>query len=382
MKPVLAHVITGLNTGGAEMMLANILAHHQQSHFRPVVYCLAEQGPIADRIRALGVPVHSLDMRSGLPDPRAIRRLARALREEQAVVAQTWLYHADLIGGLAARMAGIPVVWGIHNSTLHGNASSRGLRMVIRVCRWLSPVVPSAIVCVAESAKAAHVAMGYPARKMTVIPNGFDLTRFRPNPDARRRIRAELAIDPDAPVILIAGRFAPLKNHRMFVAAAEIVANRYPETHFVMVGDGLGATNRELTEWVEQTGHPTRFHLLGRQSDMPELLAAADLIALTSNTEAFPLVIGEAMASGVPCVCTDVGDARSLIGDTGRIVPVGATAAFADAIGELLAMPPAKRHALGCRARAKMEAEYDLGRIAARYDQLWQSLESRGKPCA
>ena len=81
MKPVVAHVITGLNTGGAEMMLANILAHHQQSHFRPVVYCLAEQGPIADRIRALDVPVHSLAMRSGIPDPRVIRHLARAFRE-------------------------------------------------------------------------------------------------------------------------------------------------------------------------------------------------------------------------------------------------------------------------------------------------------------
>jgi glycosyltransferase involved in cell wall biosynthesis len=382
MKPVLAHVITGLNTGGAEMMLANILAHHQQSHFRPVVYCLAEQGPIADRIRALGVPVHSLGMRRGLPDPRAVRRLASAFTEERVVVAQTWLYHADLIGGLAARMAGIPVAWGIHNSTLHGNASGRGLRMVIRACRWLSPVVPNAIVCVAESAKTAHVAMGYPARKMTVIPNGIDLTRFRPNPDARRRIRAELAIDPDTPVILIAGRFAPLKNHRMFVEAAGIVANQHPETHFVMVGDGLDATNPELTGWVDQTGHRAQFHLLGRQSDMPELLSAAELVALTSNTEAFPLVIGEAMASGVPCVCTDVGDARSLIGDTGRVVPIGATASFADALGELITMPPAKRHALGCRARVKMEAEYDLGRIATRYDQLWQSLTSGGNPCA
>jgi len=382
MKPVVAHVITGLNTGGAEMMLANILAHHQQSHFRPVVYCLAEQGPIADRIRALDVPVYSLAMRSGIPDPRAIRRLAHAFREEQAAVIQTWLYHADLIGGLAARLARIPVAWGIHNSTLHGNAAGRGLRLVIRACRWLSPVVPNAIVCVADSAKVAHVAMGYPSRKMTVIPNGFDLTRFRPNPDVRRRIRAELELDGSAPVVLIAGRFVPLKNHRLFVEAAGIVATQHPDAQFVMVGDGLGTSNRELAGWVDQTGHSSRFHLLGPQSDMPELLAAADLVALTSNTEAFPLVIGEAMASGVPCVCTDVGDARPLIGDTGRIVPVGATVPFADALGELIAMPAAKRHALGCRARAKMEAEYDLARMAARYDQLWQSLATGVEPCA
>jgi glycosyltransferase involved in cell wall biosynthesis len=114
---------------------------------------------------------------------------------------------------------------------------------------------------------------------------------------------------------------------------------------------------------------------------MADLLAATDVVALTSNTEAFPLVIGEAMATGVPCVSTDVGDARSLIADTGRVVPTGDTLRFAAALLELIELPEDRRRSLGCAARARMEAEFDLGRVAARYDALWQSLATGERPC-
>jgi glycosyltransferase involved in cell wall biosynthesis len=381
VKPVIAHVITGLKTGGAEMMLARLLERHDDSPFRPVVFCLTDDGPVADRIRALGVPVHALGMRRGIPDPFTVLRLARALKRERAVVAQTWLYHADLIGGLAARVAGIPVAWGVHNSRLRGNAAGKGLRAVIWTCARVSRWLPACIVCVAESSRTAHVEIGYPDRKMTVIPNGFDLAQFRPNPEARLRMRSELNIGADDPVVLIAGRFVPLKNHRLFVEAAGIVADRIPNAQFVMAGDGLDEANAELTSRVAGTGHRARFRLLGRRSDMADLLAAADVVALTSNTEAFPLVIGEAMATGVPCVSTDVGDARALIADTGRVVPVGDTLRFATALLELIELPDERRRALGCAARARMEAEFDLGRIAAQYDALWHALATGERPC-
>jgi glycosyltransferase involved in cell wall biosynthesis len=381
MKPVVAHVITGLKTGGAEMMLARLLERHEQSRFRPVVYCLTGNGPVADRIRSLGVPVHALGMRRGIPDPFTVLRLARALRRERAVAVQTWLYHADLIGGLAGRLAGIPVAWGVHNSRLRGNAAGTGLRAVIWLCARISRWAPTCIVCVAESSRTAHAEIGYPVRKMHVIPNGFDLAQFRPNPEARQRTRVELQIGPKDPVVMIAGRFVPLKNHRLFVEVAGIVADRVPSAHFVMAGDGLDEANAELTGWIAGTGHHSRFRLLGRRSDMADLLAATDVVALTSNTEAFPLVIGEAMATGVPCVSTDVGDARSLISDTGRVVPMGDTLGFATGLLELIELPEDRRRALGCAARTRMEAEFDLGRIAARYDALWQSLAAGERPC-
>jgi glycosyltransferase involved in cell wall biosynthesis len=382
MKPVLAHVITGLNTGGAEMMLASVLEHHERSRFQPVVYCLTDDGPVADRIRALGIPVRNLGMRKGMPDPLVVARLAWDLRRRRAVVVQTWLYHADLIGGLAARLARMPIAWGIHNSRLDGNAAGRGLRAVIIACRWLSPAIPSRIICVAESAKTAHVEMGYPAARMTVIPNGFDLDQFRPNPAARGRIRAELGIAGEAPVIGIAGRFVPLKNHRPFVEAARIVAERCPEARFLMAGDGVDRENADLMRWIEVTGYADRFYLLGRRSDMADVLAATDIVALTSNTEAFPLVVGEAMATGVPCVSTDVGDAGWLIGETGRVVPRDDPERFAEALLDLLGMDAGERQELGCRARRRMEQEFEIGHVAARYDALWHALATGADLCA
>lgn len=381
MKPVIAHVITGLNTGGAEMMLARLVARHQVSAFRPIVYCLTDEGPIADQIRALDIPVRNLGLRRGAPNPLVAASLARRLKRERVAVVQTWLYQADLVGGLAARLAGVPVAWGIHNSRLDGDAVGRTLAVSIRACRVASRIVPDCIVCCAESARAVHIEMGYPASKMTVLPNGFELDRFQANPEARHRIRAELGIDPGAPVVLIAGRFVPLKNHRLFVEAAGIVANRRPDAQFVMVGEGLDQSNRELSGWIDATGMPFRFHALGRRTDMPDLLSATDIVALTSRTEAFPLVIGEAMATGIPCVSTDVGDARELIGDTGRVVPVSDAPAFAAALSDLMTLPREERCALGRRARIRMESQFDINNIAERYDHLWRRLAARERPC-
>lgn len=381
MKPVIAHVITGLNTGGAEMMLARLVARHQDSAFRPIVYCLTDEGPIADQIRALNIPVRNLRLRRGAPNPLVVASLARRLKRDHVAVVQTWLYQADLVGGLAARLSRIPVAWGIHNSRLDGDAVGRSLALSIWACRVAARFVPDCIVCCAESARAVHVEMGYPAGKMTVIPNGFELDRFQANPKARHRIRAKLGIGPGAPMVLIAGRFVPLKNHRLFVEAAGIVANRHPDAQFVMVGEGLDRSNRELSGWINTAGKPARFHALGRRTDMPDLLSAVDVVALTSRTEAFPLVIGEAMATGIPCVSTDVGDAQQLIGDTGRIVPEPDAAAFAAALSELVALTHEERCALGRRARARMESEFDINIIADRYDLLWRRLAARERPC-
>jgi glycosyltransferase involved in cell wall biosynthesis len=224
--------------------------------------------------------------------------------------------------------------------------------------------------------------MGYPAAKMIVIANGFDLDQFRPNPAARSRIRAELGVSDNALLIGIAGRFVPLKNHGLFVQAAGIVADKCPSARFLMAGDALDRDNANLAGWIEATGYPDRFHLIGRRPDMADVLAATDLVALTSNTEAFPLVIGEAMATGVPCVSTDVGDAGWLIGETGRIVPRDDPERFADALLDLLDMNAAERHELGCRARRRMEQKFEIRRVAARYDALWHALATGANPCA
>lgn len=328
MKPVVTHVITGLNTGGAELMLSRLMDLHGDSAFSHRVVCLTDEGPVADTIRAAGVPVRNLNMARGLPNPIAIRRLARMIAADRASVVQTWLYHADLIGGLAGRMAGVPVAWGIHHSRLDPETTSRSLRMTVRAGACLSSRVPTAIICCAEASRVAHIEHGYAADRMVVIPNGFDVRLFRPDSAARSRIRTELGIPEDHLLVGIAGRFVSLKNHRMFVEAAGQLRRSRADVHFVMAGDGLHADNPELSSWIEDAAVTDRMHLLGRRQDLNQVLAALDVCTLTSRTEAFPLVIGEAMATGIPCVATDVGDASYLIADTGRIVPSNDVSAF------------------------------------------------------
>jgi len=376
MKPVLAHVITGLQTGGAELMLERLLEHRDQSHFRQIVICLTGTGPTAERMRGHGIPVHCLNLRPGLPSPIAIARIRTLLKRERATAVQTWLYHADLMGGLAARSAGLPVAWGVHRSNLDPLYTRRSVILTARLCARLGRVVPSRIVCCAESTRMAHIEFGYPATKMIEIPNGFDLDAFRPDRAARQSVRAELGIPAHAITVGIIGRFVPLKNHRLFIAGAGLALRANPGLHFLMIGDGLTHDSPDLNAWIAATGHRERFHLLGRRTDTAQLLAALDLFALTSDTEAFPLVLGEAMACGVPCIATDVGDAARIIGTTGRIIPPGHTDAFTTALVEM-ACATTDRISLGQLARQRIADHYAMTSVVKRYEEMW--LELSGK---
>lgn len=372
----ITHIITGLYTGGAEIMLLRLLEHTDRTRFEPEVIALTGAGPVADKIRALGIPVRILGMRRGIPDPVGMLRLSGILRRSRPDVVQTWLYHADLIGGLAARIAGIrAIAWGIHNTDLDPRRSKRTTIATARLCARLSHRIPQRIVCVAESGKAVHAALGYDTSRFVIIPNGFDTGRFHPDPSARSSVRAELGIPADTPLVGLFARFDPQKDHENFVGAAAILVKLGSPAHFLLAGTDITPKNHDLIAWITAAGLEDRFHLLGPRDDVPRLLAALDVCALSSRFgEAFPLVIGEAMACGVPCAATDVGDSGLLIGDTGRIVLPAAPDALARACHELLSLPHTERTALSAAARARITANYEIGAIAEEYAALYEAL--------
>lgn len=371
----IAHVATGLGIGGAETTLLNLLTRLDRQQFECQVFSLSSEAPLADRIRALGVPVHLLDMKPGAPDPRGYLRLVAHLRRFRPALVQTWMYHADFLGGLAAPLAGRPpVVWGVHLTVGEMSGLKPATRLIIRLNARLSRRLPKAIVCCAEAARRTHAALGYDATRMTVIPNGIDLDRFRPDPAARARLRAELGLPADALLIGLAARFDPHKDHRNFLRAAALLRRRRPEVHFVLWGRDITPQNPDLVAWLREEGLEGAVHLLGLRTDAPALTAALDLAALSSWGEAFPLVLGEAMACGVPCVSTDVGDAALILGETGRVVPPRRPQALADAWGEMLALPPSARQALGRAARQRVQDRYSLDKMAAAYARLYEDI--------
>ena len=372
----ITHVITGLHTGGAELMLHKLLSGMDRTRFALSVISLTSPGPVAEKLRALDIPVYSLELARGTPDPRGILRLLTLLARLRPQVVQTWLYHADLLGGIGGKLAFRPkVVWNIRNSTLQAGKTPRLTVLTVGACARLSRWLPDKIVCCSEQARDLHIRWGYDASRFEVIPNGFDLRAWKPDLEAGMKVRTGLGIPLEAKVVGLVGRYDPQKDHACFVEAARQVSHHVPDLHFILAGDGVTLDNPELKGLVERTGLLPRFHLLGRRSDLPLLTNAFDLAASSSAYgEAFSNVLGEAMACGIPCVSTDVGDAARILDDTGIVVPPRTPNGLALAMKQLLLLPEADRRALGERARARVEANFDLAQVVMRYQAVYDAL--------
>lgn len=368
-------VISGLGAGGAENMLLKLASGLTASH-RVTVVSVTGRDDLAERFERSGADVVALGVAGVGSIPGAVWRLARLLRRWQPDVVSTWMYHADLIGGLAARLAGVrAVAWNIRNSNLSPGHSSPVTRALVRVNARLSRALPRAVLCCSQAAKDIHVGIGYAADRFVLVPNGFDLERYRPDPDARRDLRAELRLADAVPIVGLVARWNPQKNHSGFLEAAALLRQRMPGVHFVLAGSDVVGGNVELVRQIAAHGLSDAVHLLGLRDDVPRITAAFDVATSASiYGEAFPNVLGEAMACAVPCVTTDVGDSAAIVGDTGRVVAPGDAAALAAAWHGILSMPAAQRLDLGAAARARVLAHYEIGQVRRTYESLFADL--------
>ena len=368
------HIIAGLATGGAEMMLKRLVESDPANISSTVVVSLTALGTIGESLRAKGGRVHALGMSSLLDFPMTLWRLIRLIRQYRPAIVQTWMYHADLLGGLAARLAGNQhVIWGVRTTDIQ--ASSSFATVIVRwFCARLSCWVPSAIICAAEASRQSHIAVGYDPKRMMVVPNGYDFSWLQASDDERHSLREQYGIRQNQVVIGSLGRFHPDKGQENFVRAAGLVAAQYSQLRFLMVGRGLDWDNVQLVDWIVSTGFKDRFLLLGERKDVPRCLAAMDVFCLHSRTEGFPNVLAEAMAMGLPCITTDVGDAAMLLGDAGIIVSKGDSAELARGLGALLALAQDERLALGWRAKARVKAGFSMERARERFEEIYRRV--------
>lgn len=370
------HIITGLNTGGAETALCRLLETLRPPAFEHVVVALGPPGSLSARI-GMVAQLHHLGMNPARPRPRDLWRLRRIVRVFAPDAAHGWMYHANIAAILATIGLGIPVLWGIRHSLYDSEKEKRLTRMAIR-CGALLSRRPRHILYNSVVSARQHEVAGYEATRTRVIPNGFDTNVFRPDDAARRRIRDELALPADAFLIGLVARVHPMKDHANFLRAAALFAADYPQANFVLVGDGADAGNTELKGLIDTLRLASSVHLLGRRTDIAAIDAALDIASSSSWGEAFPNVIGEAMACGVPCVATDVGDVREIIGDTGVVVAPRDPSALAAGWTRLAALDAPARRDLGLRARQRVIARYSLQSVSSQYADLYLSLIQKG----
>ncbi len=314
------HIITGLNDGGAEGVLFRLcLSDKYNNH---IVVSMMDGGKYGPLLLENGIKVHCLNMRPNRISLAGLLKLYRIIRKIKPDVVQTWMYHADLIGGIIARLSGINnVVWGVRHGT-HLKKDSKYLTILIaRINAKLSFIVPKKIIYCAEKAKELHEAMGFNASKGFVIQNGYFTNVIRPAIEDRISFRQELGIDDNVFLIGHVGRYNPQKDHLTLVKSIGNIERKHKLWKVVLVGSNLDGANKTLINLIRKHDLINDFIFLGRRSDIARVMNGFDLHVLSSSSgEAFPNVLAEAMACGTPCVTTNVGDAALIVGDTGWVV--------------------------------------------------------------
>lgn len=360
-------------------MLARLVEHIDRKRFVPIVVSLTTLGPVARHIAEMGIGCHALGWRRGLPPLWGFWALVRLLRRLKPDVVHTWMYHADLAGGLAAKFAGaVPVIWCVR----HGRpdqAMRRLTRWIVRVSAVMSAWLPKRIIVCSQAASDVHIASGYNAGRICVIPNGIDIERHRPDSESRHDLRTELRLTETDYLVGHAARFDPQKDHETLLRATRLVLESLPNTHFVMCGEGVTWNNPALVKMIRESGIAgERLHLLGRRDDIPRVLCSLDVYWHSSYGESFPNVVAEAMACGVPCVATDCGDTAEIVGDAGTIVPPGSAVQLRNGLVEILTMPESARASLRARARNRVVSRFDIRDVVARYEACYEAVVAQG----
>ena len=373
----IAHVITGLSDGGAEGVLYRLcVSDPENSHS---VISLTDRGKYGDLLKAADIEVVCLGTTSLLSALGNLFKLRGLLRDSRPDVVHTWMYHADFLGGIAARLAGLgAIVWGIRQSNLRLGQSKLSTIILTRVLSLLSYVVPRRIVCCAVGAMEVHAAIGYQRRKLEVLRNGIDTERFIPNAQKRDEVRTALCIDPQVVALGMVARFDHQKDHHGFLRALGEVAENGHTFTCVLAGQGIDRNNDVLMGWLAEFGLEERVVLVGQEYDIAELMNALDLHILSSAYgEGFPNVIGEAMACGVPCIATTVGDAAVIIGDTGWVVPPSDPDSLAASLQAILTDASGSlRHARQA-ARDRIITEFSLEKMVEAHRLLYSDLVGR-----
>jgi glycosyltransferase involved in cell wall biosynthesis len=363
-------LIRELTHGGAERQLVALAKGLQaRGHdVTVVVYYFYSGEPLENELLEAGVRIRSLQKRGRWDLLAFLFQLGRVMREERPEILHSYL--TDLVTViLKPWFPSTKIVWGIRSSIMNLSLCDRLTRVSCKLTFRLSRFA-DAVIANSRAGRDYHIAQGYSREKVVVIPNGIDTQRFRPDPEARRHVRSEWGIQDKEQVIGIVGWLRPMKDHPTFLQAASLLAQKRNHLRFVCVGAGAPEYRESLYRLTRSLKLTDHVIWPGGRSDMPAVFNALDLLVSSSITEGFSNVIAEAMACGVPCVATDVGDSAWLMGNTGEVVPPHEPVALANAMGKLLARRP--RTAI--QVRQRIVEQFSVEKLVADTEQILLTL--------
>ena len=363
-------VATGLDFGGAETQLVRLAEAIKKRGWQVGVISMLPPAAFAEELEEAGIALATLNMRSGVPDPRAIAGLAKILRRWQPEVVHSHMVHANLLARVARLFCRIPVLISTAHSISEGG---RCREIAYRLTDPLADMTTN----VSRAAVARYIQAGVaPKKKIAFIPNGVDTSTFKPNEAAGRRVRDELDVR-ESFVWLAVGRFEVAKDYPNMLRAFKEVALKRPEAVLLLVGQG--SMREETGKIAEELGLKDKVRFLGVRRDVPEVMNAADAYVMSSAWEGLPMVLLEAAACGLPIVATDVGGNSEVVQnkESGCIVPSRDTGALAGAMLRLTAYSQAERRRMGEAGRGHIEAHYSLERVVDRWEELYKELLHR-----
>ena len=371
---LILHLITGLNNGGAEGVLYRLCKYDVKN--KHIVVSMMDEGKYGPLMKEAGIEVYYLYMRQGRVSLSGLWRLLKLLRKYKPDVVQTWMYHADLIGGVIAKVAGVKhVFWNVRQSTLELGKSKRSTILVVKLSSLISSWIPKKIIYCAQEAKSVHEALGYKRAKAEIISNGYDLTQFSIDSGACIAFRSEIGLRVNENVIGMVGRYDPYKDHVNLVSALGLVKKAGYGFRFVLVGKGLDTNNQVLVNHIRDNQLIENVVLLGQRTDITAVMNGLDLHVLSSLSEGFPNVLAEAMACGTPCVTTDVGDAALIVGETGWVVPPKDSQVLAKAIMQALDEKQSNNQAWLKRkqaCRVRIVENFSIDKMIIAYHRVWE----------